>query len=85
MELGEAVDLGREAVMLTLALGLPMLAAALVVGVAAGVLQAVTQVQEHTLSFVPRIVAVLMVAVAAGPWALTRLVEFGRQMLGSLP
>ena len=85
MGAGEAIDLGREALMLTLAVSLPILIAALIVGLTVSVLQAVTQVQEYTLSFVPKILAVLLVAAAAGPWMLAKLVEFARQMFGTLP
>ena len=85
METGEAIDLGREALMLTLAVSLPVLATALFVGLAVAVLQAATQVQEHTLSFVPKIAAVLLAAVIAGPWMIERVLEFAREMFGTLP
>ena len=85
METGEAIDLGREALMLTLAVSLPVLATALFVGLAVAVLQAATQVQEHTLSFVPKIAAVLLAAVIAGPWMTERVLEFAREMFGTLP
>ena len=76
----EAIDLGRQTVMLTLIIGAPVLISGLVVGVVVSVLQAVTQVQEQTLSFVPKIVAMLLAAAIVGPWMLARLVEFGREM-----
>ena len=85
MDTGEAIDLGREALMLTLAVSLPVLATALFVGLAVAVLQAATQVQEHTLSFVPKIAAVLLAAVIAGPWMTERVLEFAREMFGTLP
>ncbi len=85
MDTGQAIDLGREALLLTLAVSLPVLAAALVVGLVVAVLQAATQVQEHTLSFVPKIAAVLLTAVIAGPWMTERVLEFAREMFGTLP
>ena len=85
MDTGQAIDLGREALMLTLAVSLPVLAAALGVGLVVAVLQAATQVQEHTLSFVPKIAAVLLAAVIAGPWMTERVLEFAREMFGTLP
>ena len=85
MNTGEAVDLLRQAVVLILILGAPVLTTALVVGLVVSVLQAATQVQEYTLSFVPKIVAMLLSLVVFGPWMLDRLVEFGRRMFGVLP
>ncbi len=80
MESGEAIDLVRQAVMLLLIVGAPVLVTGLVVGVIVSVIQAATQVQEHTLSFVPKIAAVLIAAALAGPWMTERLVEFARTM-----
>ena len=85
MNTSEAIDLGREAVMLTLTVGLPTLAAALIAALAVSTLQALTQIQDHTLSFVPKIVAVGLVAVAVGPWMAARLLEFAGRMFGTLP
>ena len=85
MDAGEAIDLCRRAVMLILVIGTPVLAAALVVGLIVSLLQAITQVQEYTLSFVPKILAVLVTLAVVGPWMLEKLVEFGREMFGRLP
>ena len=76
----QAIDLARQAVMLTLTVSLPLLGTALVVALIVSTLQAVTQVQEYTLSFVPKIVAVVLAAVIAGPWMIERIVEFAREM-----
>ncbi len=85
MDAGSATDLGREAVTLTLVLGAPVLLTGLVVALVVSLLQALTQVQEQTLSFVPKIAAMLLAVLAAGPWILTRLVEFAQRMFGTLP
>ena len=85
MDASRAIDLGRQAVMLTLVVGLPVLLTGFLVALVVSVLQAATQVQDQTLSFVPRILAMLAAAVVAGPWMLARIVEFGRQMFGQLP
>ena len=82
MDVSEAMDLGRQAIVLLLVLGAPVLLVGLVVGLIVGLLQAVTQVQEHTLSLVPKIAAMLLALAAFGPWMLTRLVEFGVEMFG---
>ena len=85
MNAGEAIDLVRQAVTLVLMVAAPVLVTALLVGLVVSVLQAVTQVQEQTLSFVPKIVAMLVALAIVGPWMLEKLVEFGRDMFGTLP
>jgi flagellar biosynthetic protein FliQ len=81
----EVIDLGRQALVLMLVLGAPVLLIGLAVGLVVGLLQAVTQVQEQTLSFVPKILATLVAIVLLGPWMMQRLIEFSRQMFGTLP
>ena len=85
MDATEAIELARRAVTLILVVGAPVLLTALVVGLLVSVLQAVTQVQEHTLSFVPKILAMVVAIGITGAWMLERLVEFGREMFGQLP
>jgi flagellar biosynthesis protein FliQ len=75
----------REAVMLTLLVSAPPLLAALGVGVATGVLQAATQVQEQSVAVVPRLAAVLVALAASGPWIGARLVRFAAHCLELLP
>jgi flagellar biosynthesis protein FliQ len=72
---------GREAVLVALAISAPPLAAALVVGLLSGALQAATQVQDHALGAVPRLVAVLLVVGLAAPWTGARVVRFGQACL----
>jgi flagellar biosynthesis protein FliQ len=72
---------GREAVLLALAISAPPLAAALLVGLLSGALQAATQVQDHALGAVPRLVAVLLVVGLAAPWTAARVVRFGQACL----
>jgi type III secretion protein S len=79
------VALGREALLLVLLLSAPPLAAALLVGVVAGVLQAATQVQDASLPVVPRLAAVLLALAAAGPWLGARLVRFAAACLELVP
>ena len=75
-----AIDLARQALSLTLVLSLPVLLTVLGVGLVVSLLQAVTQVQEQTLSFVPKLLAGAAAVVLAGPWAMERLIEFSRTM-----
>jgi len=85
MEPGEITDLARRAIVLTLTLAAPILLTGLVVALVVSILQAATQVQEYTLSFVPKILAMLLATVLLGPWMAARLLEFSREMFGTLP
>jgi flagellar biosynthesis protein FliQ len=62
-----------------------MLITVLIVGLAVSVLQAVTQINEATLSFVPKVIAAVIVLAIAGPWMLTTLVEYIQRTLQSIP
>jgi flagellar biosynthetic protein FliQ len=84
-ELDRMIDLGREAIMLTLILASPVLLTGLIVALVVGIFQAATGVQEQTLSLIPKIVAMLAAALLAGPWIMTKLLEFSRTMFGTVP
>jgi flagellar biosynthesis protein FliQ len=75
------VAIGREALLVALSVSAPPLAAALAVGLLAGVLQAATQVQDHAIGAVPRLAAVLAALAVAGPWAAARTARFARACL----
>jgi flagellar biosynthesis protein FliQ len=79
------VDLARNAIMIALLVAGPMLAVALIVGLSVSVLQAVTQIQEQTLSFLPKLMAVSSVFVLALPWVLQVLVKYTTELFRSLP
>jgi len=85
MDAGTALDLGREALWLTLVVSAPIMLIGLLVGLIIAVFQAVTQLQEQTLHFVPKIVAMAAAAVLFVPWIAARLIEFTRSMLGEPP
>lgn len=74
------IDALREALLLTLLIAAPLLLAALVVGLITSLVQAVTQVQDQTLAFLPKIVAVVLVAIALLGWLGTHMVEFAVRM-----
>jgi flagellar biosynthetic protein FliQ len=80
-----AVDLIRQAIMLSLMVAAPMLLTALCVGILVSLIQAVTQLQEQTLTFIPKLLALAMVFTLTLPWTLTRLVEYLAGVLRSLP
>ena len=85
MNTGETIDLLREAMVLVIVLALPVLGIGLAVALFVSLMQAVTQVQEQTLSFVPKIIAMLLALVIFAPWMIARMVEFGREMFGAVP
>jgi flagellar biosynthesis protein FliQ len=79
------VSLASEAIKLTLLLSAPLLGVGLIVGLVIAILQATTQVQEMTLTFVPKIVAVLLALLAAAPWMLDKMTAFTSQIISSIP
>jgi flagellar biosynthetic protein FliQ len=78
----QAIDLVRESLTLTLFLSAPILIAAVVIGLAISLIQAVTQIQEQTLTFVPKILGMGIVAILVMPWITTVILEFSARMLG---
>jgi len=82
MTVDQALDIGRQALLVALMLALPMLMAGLVVGLVLSLLQAVTQIQEQTLTFVPKIVAMAVAAMLFLPWIAQKIVEYSARMLG---
>ena len=79
------VSLTTEAMQLALKIGLPLLLAGLVVGLVVSVFQAVTQIQEQTLSFIPKVVATAVVIVVGGPWMLDQLIAYTAELYTSIP
>ncbi len=79
------LDLGRQALMISAKLALPILAVALVIGTIISLLQAVTQVQEMTLTFVPKVLAIAAVLMLSGGWMLNQLAEFTRRLYEAAP
>jgi len=77
--------MGTEAMKVALALAAPLLLVALVPGLFSSILQAATQINEMTLSFIPKILAVFVVIVAAGPWMLNLLLDYMRTLFSNLP
>lgn len=78
------IGLAGQAVYTVLKVSAPMLIIALVVGLIISIFQATTQIQEQTLAFVPKIVAVLLALLMFGPWILTTLVDFTYSILNNL-
>ena len=85
MELDLALSLGRNAFWMALTASAPILLIGLIVGLSISLFQAVTQLQEQTLTFVPKIVAMVLAASYFIPWIATRMVEYAELMFGTLP
>jgi len=79
------IGIGAEAIKLTLLLSAPLLGVGLAVGLIIAVLQATTQIQEMTLSFVPKIVSVLLALLFSAPWMIEKLTSFMSSVITSLP
>lgn len=76
---------GQEALLLMLSVSMPILGVVMAVGLVVSIFQAVTQITEATLSFVPKLVAAMLVFAIAGPWMLSSLVDYLRRTIESIP
>ncbi|HCK08457.1 flagellar biosynthesis protein FliQ [bacterium] len=79
------VHLGKEAIFLMLLISAPMLIAGLVVGLGISILQAVTQIHEVTLTFIPKILAVSLALMVALPWMLQKMLDFMQLLMSRIP
>lgn len=79
------LTIGREALTMLLMVSLPVLLTVLAVGLVVSIFQAVTQINENTLSFVPKLVAAVLVFAVAGPWMLSTVVDFIRRTIENIP
>jgi flagellar biosynthesis protein FliQ len=79
------VTVGRHALEVTLLLAAPLLLTALAVGLIVGIFQAATQINEMTLSFIPKLLSMAAVLAITGPWMLRTLVEYTRGLIESIP
>lgn len=79
------VNIGQQALLVLLMVSAPILLAALAVGLLVSVFQAATQINEMTLSFIPKLVAVFVTMVVAGPWMLATLIDYMRRLYMQIP
>lgn len=75
------IDIGRQTLTVTVTVAAPVLLAALVTGLLVGVFQAATQINEQTLSFIPKLLAMVIVLVVGGPFMLGTIMEFTREIV----
>lgn len=85
MTADQAIELSRHALLLALLLAAPVLGAALLMGLVTSALQAVTQLHDQTLGFVPRMVVVLLVALVTLPWGMEMLVDYSAELFRNIP
>lgn len=80
-----AIQIGRDALYMVLLISAPMLGLGLLVGVLVSIFQAITQIQEQTLSFIPKIIAVFVAVLIFGPWMMNLLIDYTRELFLLMP
>ena len=85
MNTDQVVSLATQAMSLALKISIPLLGVGLVVGVLISIIQAVTSIQEQTLSFIPKVLAMAVVLVVGGPWMLNQLLSYTTELWSSIP
>ena len=85
MSFSEGLDLTREALMMALIVSAPVMGIGMIVGLIISLFQSMTQLQEQTLSFVPKIVAMVGIGLVLAPWLTHKLLEYASEMLGASP
>jgi flagellar biosynthetic protein FliQ len=84
MDTQSAIELGRQAIWTALVIGSPVLVAGLIVGLLIGLLQSLTQIQEQSVAFVPKIIAMFLVLSVSLPWLISRMVQYSAELLGNI-
>ena len=79
------ITIGQQALWVTMMLAAPLLLSALAVGLLVGMFQAATQINEMTLSFIPKLLVLVAALVASGPWMLSLITNFTRQLIQQIP
>jgi flagellar biosynthetic protein FliQ len=85
MDTSTVVDLGRQALWMTVIISAPLLGVALAVGLMIGILQAATSINEMTLSFIPKLAALAITIAIFGGWQITTLVDYTRSIFQRIP
>ena len=79
------IDIARKAIQTTLLISAPMLLSGLIIGLLVSIFQAATQINEQTLSFIPKLVGMFGVLILAGPWMVGLMVDFMQRLFGNIP
>ncbi|MEQ8791417.1 MAG: flagellar biosynthesis protein FliQ [Pirellulaceae bacterium] len=85
MDAQTAIDLGRQAVVIALLIGAPVLLVGMLVGLLIGLLQALTQIQDQTVAFVPKIVAMVVVLALCLPWLIQQMCDYSENLFMNIP
>ena len=85
MDQDTVINLVMQAITVAVKVALPILGAGLIVGLLVSIFQAVTQIQEMTLTFIPKILATIVVMVVAGPWMLNTIITYTQQLWQGIP
>ncbi len=80
-----AIQISRDALSMVMLIAAPMLGLGLLVGLLVSVFQATTQIQEQTLAFIPKIIAIFVAILVFGPWMLSLMVDYTREIFMNLP
>jgi flagellar biosynthetic protein FliQ len=80
-----AIQIGRDALTMVMLIAAPMLGLGLLVGISVSIFQATTQIQEQTLVFIPKIIAIFVAILVFGPWMLSLMVDYTREIFINLP
>lgn len=85
LDIAGVIDLARQALWMTILIAAPLLLVALVVGVVVGIFQAATSINEATLSFIPKVVAMALAVAVVGGWQIATLVDYTRRVFERIP
>ena len=85
MDSGTVIQLGREMLLLTLYLSVPIMLVGMSIGLLVSIFQAMTQIQEQTLTFVPKIIGILVALLLLLPWSLERMVDYTVRLIEEMP
>ena len=85
MDAQDAIDLGREALWTMLLIGSPILVAGMIVGIVISLFQALTQIQEQTVVFVPKIIVMLLVLSVSLPWLISQMLQYTTDLISGIP
>jgi flagellar biosynthesis protein FliQ len=85
MDVQNIIDIGRQAIWVTLIVCSPILVSGMIVSLLIGLLQALTQIQDQTVAFVPKLVVMMLVLGLTLPWIITRMLEYSGDLIGGIP
>ena len=81
----DAIDIGRDALLTAMLIGAPVLIVGIAVGLLIGLIQALTQIQDQTIAFVPKIIAMAMTVGLCLPWLIERMIEYSQDVITNIP